>query len=671
MNARRWKLDVKTVVVLILLTVTSVITGANLVGNVDLENKISTIEKRIEIPVNTSLCAFRKSNSYIISLAGTYAQLQNGSNGKVQESSKNHTLIIQDALGNASVAGGSVYVAEGSYAASIILQNNTRLVIDRGATGITYTVAPGANCILDDFENGLTEYFNGNAVSAFNYRAGTFLTTSANLTTVYVGTVDSITGNAVKILKLVVETGTAFPASPSQGYLFYRTDLNELTFYNGSAWNPCLTGGSGQSGDLTVYLLTDGTRALTGDWNVGESYGIYGCTWLNSTSFAGQGQLWWNGLNRTDVLASPLLPESYIVYNDGNSYFAKNGASGQVDFASTNASYVINNVIRSASNGQRILIKSGNYTLDAPIAIPYATSINIEGEAVGDPRAGAYPSNGTILIYSGPDYAIESTGWAGIGHQGHWMLENLYIACQHYNGQGNGIKIEGVSTGAFTNIIVANGALFSGTVGFLLNSSNSEHFVLNEVEVSGFDKGFDISAPHLTFIACHTYACNYGYYHEDYQGMDTTYINCQAESSTYRAWRIYHDHVTLINPDVEGITSSTGIGIEVLGGYDDRTIINPYFTDLTSGAVPFRLTFGVEVIGPAYQNSGSVTNSTATAFVFDHNLFATPTGVWASFNTTAITGWTWAANVTSVTITVTGASLPSSMTCYWNAQYKP
>ena len=68
------------------------------------------------------------------------------------------------------------------------------------------------------------------------------------------GTVDSITGNAVKILKLVVETGTAFPASPSQGYLFYRTDLNELTFYNGSAWIPVLTGGSGQSGDLTFTV---------------------------------------------------------------------------------------------------------------------------------------------------------------------------------------------------------------------------------------------------------------------------------------------------------------------------------------------------------------------------------------------------------------------------------
>jgi hypothetical protein len=75
-------------------------------------------------------------------------------------------------------------------------------------------------------------------------------------------------------------------------------------------------------------------------------------------------------------------------------------------------------------------------------------------------------------------------------------------------------------------------------------------------------------------------------------------------------------------------------------------------------------------LGYVTENSGTATNSTATTFVFNHLLAGTPTGVWASFNITAVSGWTWTATATQITITVTG-TLPASMTCYWTAEYKP
>jgi pectate lyase len=66
-------------------------------------------------------------------------------------------------------------------------------------------------------------------------------------------------------------------------------------------------------------------------------------------------------------------------------------------------------------------------------------------------------------------------------------------------------------------------------------------------------------------------------------------------------------------------------------------------------------------------NSGTATIS-GTTVTFNHELIKTPTGVWASFSSTAITGWTWTATSTQITITVTPTGV---YTVYWYAEYKP
>lgn len=149
--------------------------GANVNVTVDVDARVSAIEKTLNMPVNSTLSAFRKSNSYLVSLVDAYACLQSGTNASLREYSTNHTMIIDDGLGNASVSGGSVYIAEGAYSASVILKTNTRLVIEKGATGITVTsVAAGANCILDDFNSGVFKYYkNGALYTQFDYANGT------------------------------------------------------------------------------------------------------------------------------------------------------------------------------------------------------------------------------------------------------------------------------------------------------------------------------------------------------------------------------------------------------------------------------------------------------------------------------------------------------------------
>ena len=67
------------------------------------------------------------------------------------------------------------------------------------------------------------------------------------------------------------------------------------------------------------------------------------------------------------------------------------------------------------------------------------------------------------------------------------------------------------------------------------------------------------------------------------------------------------------------------------------------------------------------ENCGSQANTTSTTFVFNHNLVTTPVLVLASFNDTAVDGWTWTATTTQITITVTG-TLAGNVTCYWYGQ---
>lgn len=357
--------------------------GANVSVNMNLDARVSAIETTMAIPINSSLSAFRKTNSYIISLVDTYACFQRGNNGSSPEWSTNHTLIVQDALNNASVSGGSVYVAEGSYSASVTLKNNTRLIIETGATGITVAgVDASATCLLDDFNSWYFKYYsNGSLYSQFDYKNGNLLVASANITTVYVKTIDSIDATSVKILKLAVENGTNFPTSPVAARLFYRDDLFTLYFWNSTNWVSCAGGGGSGSDDDSLYLLSasasnflfqNGARALTADWALGN-FGIYQATWVNATSLNFSGQLWWNGVNRTDAIANPFSDFRYMVIASGSTYQLKNGTDGQIPYSSPDSSAVISAAFGNLTTGRywkETVELKGQINLSSSISIP-------------------------------------------------------------------------------------------------------------------------------------------------------------------------------------------------------------------------------------------------------------------------------------------------------------
>lgn len=114
-------------------------------------------------------------------------------------------------------------------------------------------------------------------------------------------------------------------------------------------------------------------------------------------------------------------------------------------------------------------------------------------------------------------------------------------------------------------------------------------------------------------------------------------------------------------------------GIEEKGTADYNLIsVNKIVSGYASGAIQ---KLGANTIvqnnaGYLTENSATATNTTATTFVFNHGLASTATGVWCSFSSLAITGYTWTSTTTQVTVTVTG-TLPSSWTTYAKVEYQP
>jgi len=113
-----------------------------------------------------------------------------------------------------------------------------------------------------------------------------------------------------------------------------------------------------------------------------------------------------------------------------------------------------------------------------------------------------------------------------------------------------------------------------------------------------------------------------------------------------------------------GVVVENAWYIDIVNNIFSNNAVNATF--ITGEHVAFKIENNA---GFVTENSGTATNSTATTFVFNHGLAETPTGVWASFNTTEITGWTWTATSTEITITVVG--MTADRTCYWMAEYKP
>jgi hypothetical protein len=87
---------------------------------------------------------------------------------------------------------------------------------------------------------------------------------------------------------------------------------------------------------------------------------------------------------------------SYVIFQDGDEYKAKNQTSGSVDFASATASLVISQAI---DKGNSVYIKFGNYTLSTDVQITNKNNARIVSDGA------TIIGNGKKLIIKGNNYA--------------------------------------------------------------------------------------------------------------------------------------------------------------------------------------------------------------------------------------------------------------------------
>ena len=73
-----------------------------------------------------------------------------------------------------------------------------------------------------------------------------------------------------------------------------------------------------------------------------------------------------------------VVEPSYIIFQDGNIVYAKNGRTGAIEFSSSDASSVIQQAINALPNGGKIFIKAGTYYISKAIVL--ANNVEIAGE---------------------------------------------------------------------------------------------------------------------------------------------------------------------------------------------------------------------------------------------------------------------------------------------------
>lgn len=85
----------------------------------------------------------------------------------------------------------------------------------------------------------------------------------------------------------------------------------------------------------------------------------------------------WNNVTNKDNV----IPASYIIYKNGRMIYARNGKDGTIDFKGTDIAAVMNSIMSTTNNGEKIFIKEGDYRSLSHIDINNNMYIEGSGDA--------------------------------------------------------------------------------------------------------------------------------------------------------------------------------------------------------------------------------------------------------------------------------------------------
>lgn len=540
---------------------------------------------------------------------GTFYDV-NGTNWNVDLLNANESIVLQGCV-TALPSGGSIYLFDVPLPVTVTFGSNILIVQDY--EGVNHHYSDNAEISNQTSLAMMVNNLYGVAwVNSTQVYASTMYST-----TVYCTTIDALSSaSGVKVLKLVVENGTSFPSSPVDREVFFRSDLGYLYLRNNSVWvqlGTTLYSNLTGTPDLTVYLNKNGATALTGDWNIGGSYGVYGATWLNSTEI-NAGGFWWNGLNRTDAVANPTGPYSFLISTDGTNYYCKNGTDGQICWSSTNATTVIANAWGNiSSTGGLIHLKQGTFSNDGS-GLTFTCNtyhdLILEGEG---------PS--TIIDRRIAGYAINVTGDANVHNI---VLRNFQIS----DANGKTSNVSGIVTSASAGHWVSFEHLLLQNLDVALNVSDINTVSIDTITIDQCNIGICLnsgshSATNVMDItkASITNCASYGIKIQSSVagGMDSINIKSAVLSSCGTG--IYVDNSTgIVDLSMEHVHFETNTNYDV----NLNVSVNSYGEGIAFRSCYF---YGVSGVYNVYVPEAVSTNNAIASMEFDSCFFTNTSSV--------------------------------------------
>ncbi len=348
--------------------------------------------------INVSLDDLQSTANFVVKTDNTNYWMV-AQNGTVPFYSTDSSKVITYAMGN-TTTGGSVYVTSGTYSATIQVPNGVRLIIEKGATGIVYSIASGATCLITDYNAGISySYVSGVLVNSYSISTGV-IWTSGNVTAYNVESTQ--------------------PQS-SYSYMIYVDPANPL-LYHAKAANGTIAFTSTNAATIFLSTCTVGSSVVVNSGSYGNQLVAVpnNCTLIinpgatNITCLVG-------------FTANVYDYQKNVFYREGTNVLAPSYGNGKQVFTWNSCDPIyINSTMLSFLKGQ--------YITDVVLTTQNLTVATMQGEAFKYMQWG-YPvwwavsvwQDSNYLTYTEAQWATKFSQWLAQAPNGRLYLDDMQI----------------------------------------------------------------------------------------------------------------------------------------------------------------------------------------------------------------------------------------------------
>jgi parallel beta-helix repeat protein len=542
-------------------------------------------------------------------------QVIDGINGNVL--SKYTTSSANTTLNSAIALGGTIVIREGNYSgAQLIVPSNVAIIAESGTTGIEYaSIADGATINEPNFNAAFGNYTSGSYTIATNMTAS---------------------------------------ATDDTWYLAFKPD-NSIFFTSNNATTVAQTVVNRASNGSVIFLKA-------GSYPIYPSLDI-----INKTDLTVTGDktavLMCNGSdNIIHLRRSARITINNIELDGNKAAFAFGGnASRQhgIYFDLTNDTKVSDLYIHNVF-GVGIL-GVGRENLVRGLTVQ-----NCRFEDNGDPGS---PSRGGIYTYYVHKVSVTDSIFIR-----DYSIHVAFCGSETYKT----IFADFFCSRNRMYRTIDSGDSPAVDVLFGSNFTISYNKIYNSYTTGNSADGIRVEMSHNGFVIGNTVQNNWVGIYVYVNSYNIQVINNNVSNNRFRGIIVQSSNSITVYSNT--ITNNTGWGITVSDNCNNTRIFN---NTLSGNAFYYRtsqIAFAnigtnvsfIENGGLITENSISGTNDTATSITLEHGLIDNPTNVTCSFDTTAITDYSWSSMSNQITITVNSTTpLPPIWTAYVKVNWQP